>query len=683
MSIARIRVLLLGTFALIMAGGLLAAGQVRAQGVAEEGEWRLEQPARPAPPVGLEEEEVSNVPIGLGRIGDIAFWSPNRGALITAGNGSTTSPGVWVYNGDCEAGQCSSGWHELTTEGVCGASDGRIAWAGPDEFWTISDGRRGQLGESKGNLPPVEDDTLCRFAINKSSGRLEVLDSYATLAFQSTSYPMMFAAACLSESDCWFGGERLAGPQIGAFHLHWNGLTLTREPYLPEGHAVKEISPFEGNLYESVKLSASDRILQNEGKAGEVPALHLINPEGVSPTFEAVLNLPLLGQGPCPTEEELTKRCAEFPQALEYLHVSSNESALWAAAGPVPESERPKNSGKAGVTVLRYSKVQYSSGSHEYEEAGAPTWQQVLGPGTDPSGEEVLPKDGVRSIAAEPATNSAWIALDSWRGCVAPEPCSTPQELEEFEEQAGSTTRAKIAYLAADGSVSDELELPAAGAGLGPKGAAETIVCPGVHDCWMTTTQGWLFHLATSAERENPEPNADPAFSGGYLITERPADESVPQEVSDALPIDDSGLEEGEAAHPSTLVQPALVNPFATVTVPLLSKVHSRLVHGTTLELSFHLSVKARVRLLAKRHASVVASTRAQVLKAGNRSLLLRLNVHRWPTKLDLQTHALAPLKTTSTRESSSSTDTVTSSLSFPNAGALVQAGLLGSDQLP
>jgi hypothetical protein len=678
MILARSRMLLQALLVLMIASGLLAA-HARAQGGPEEGEWRLEQPAEPAPPAGLEAEEVANVPIGLGRVGDIAFFSPNRGALITAGNGSTTPAGVWVYNGECAADDCAPGWHEVAS--VCGASDGRIAWAGPDEFWTISDGRRGQLGESKGNLPPVEDNTLCRFGLGKS-GHLEVLDSYATLAFQSTSYPMMYAAACIDASDCWFGGETLAAPQIGAFHLHWNGATLTREPYLPEGRAVKEMSLFEGNIYESVKVSSSDRVLQNQGRAGEVPALHVINQEGISPVFEPVLSVPLLGQGPCPSEEELTKRCAEFPESLDYLHLSSNESALWAAAGPVPEDERSPKAGKAGVTIVRYSKVQYSSEKHQYEETGTPIWTQVVGPGAVPTGEEVFPRSGVRAIAAEPEANDAWVGLDTWKGCSAPESCSTVQELEEFEEAPGPTTRAKIAHVAASGNVSEELELPAASTGLGPKGAVETLVCPAVHDCWLTTTEGWLFHLATSAERENPDPNGDPAFSGNYLITERPADESVPQETSDALPIDDSGLEEGEAAHPSALPKPATVNPFALVTVPLLSSVHSRLVHGTTLDLSFHLSVKARVRLLAKRYGSVVASTPASVLKSGNHSLMLHLNIHRWPTKLDLQTHALAPLKTTSTRESSSSTDTVTSSLSFPDTGGLLQAGLLGSDQL-
>jgi hypothetical protein len=48
-----------------------------------------------------------------------------------------------------------------------------------------------------------------------------------------------------------------------------------------------------------------------------------------------------------------------------------------------------------------------------------------------------------------------------------------------------------------------------------------------------------------------------------------------------------------------------------------------------------------------------------QTLKAGNRSILLRLDPKRWPTKLELQTKALAPLPTVSTRESNSATDTI------------------------
>jgi hypothetical protein len=61
--------------------------------------------------------------------------------------------------------------------------------------------------------------------------------------------------------------------------------------------------------------------------------------------------------------------------------------------------------------------------------------------------------------------------------------------------------------------------------------------------------------------------------------------------------------------------------------------------------MTFHLSVKARVRLLAKRKKRVIASTTMRTFEPGNRQLLLRLNPHRWPTNIALQTHALQPLK--------------------------------------
>ncbi len=88
---------------------------------------------------------------------------------------------------------------------------------------------------------------------------------------------------------------------------------------------------------------------------------------------------------------------------------------------------------------------------------------------------------------------------------------------------------------------------------------------------------------------------------------------------------------------------------MSTVQNIAIKDIRSKLVHGTTLQVSFHLAVKARVRLLAKRRKQVVAATAMRTFSAGNRRLLLRLDRRRWPTKLDLQTHALAKLPTVST----------------------------------
>lgn len=636
----------------------LASGALAAAAGAEGAEWSLEQPSPPAPGAGVEES--LGVPIGLGRIGDVEFWAPDRGALITAGNGSTVKPGVWLYNGD--------GWHALTAqspeEGICGASDGRIAWAGADEFWTVSNGRPGQAAESKGNLPPLEDNSLCHFSAIGQHGealeRFEVVKSYATLGFETTSYQAMHAAACVSSTNCWFGGNPIPG-YVESFQLHWNGGTVTAEPYKEEAHFVEDMQAFEGSVYESLRLSETDRDNEN---SGEIPALHVLGEAGIGePVRHLAKDLYVTG---------------ENPFALDYLRLSAEDDAiaeddaLWAAAGSKPEP--PVSTEPAGVTVLRYSRLQYSSAAGEYVETEPPSWKQVIGPKTIPTGSELFPEEVVTSIAAEPGTNDVWIALE-------------PQT--EAAGEPEPIAHATLALVSGEGRVLEELQLP------GAKGVVTHIVCPAAHDCWAASAGGWLYHLATAAERaaeaagreaegrEQWPSDVEPAFRPDYVVTYRPPDEGVPLQTSIALPVDDSGLTESRSGLEGVRVEPVAEEQFARVALPLLSDERTRLRHGTELELSFHLAVKASVRLLAERKRRVVASTPTRTLQAGNRHLLLQLNVERWPTKLNLQTHALAPLPTASTRENSSATNTVSYGLSFPDTRALVGSSLLGSGLLP
>jgi hypothetical protein len=635
---------------LALASALCGAGVSAAAGLADEegAEWRLEQPAAPEAPPNV---QGTGDLIGLGEVSDVAFESPDRGALITAGNGETIKPGVWLYNG--------ARWAELSDK--CGASNrgarneelvgrGRIVWTGPDEFWTVSDGRPGQADNSRGEAPPLEDDTLCRFAVNPRTQLFEIATSYASLAFQSDSYQAMSAAACIDAEDCWFGGELLPEPQAGSFQLHWNGHTLAREPNLDEGHQIGDMASYGGHVYESVRVRPSDPPpTKKEGKVGEVPALHLLNPNGSVPPFEAVTEVPLLASG-------------EFPSALDYLSLSADEEALWAAAGP--QLHTPKGSSEAGVTVLRYSPIQYEGG--EYVEGLTPIWAQLVGPcptserscESEPPSQNPLLGDVVKSIAAEPGTNSAWLGLDT-------------REDRETSGDGNPTAPAIVARVAASGQISDEEPL-------GAHGATEALTCPGPHDCWLVTTQGWLFHLATAAEREHPQPDGDPAFSGEYLITERPADEGVPQEApTEYVPEEDESNAASSAASVSKKFKEEEVDQFATITLPVLSDVHSRLIDRTELELTFKLSVKARVRLLAKRKGKIVASTAAKTMKAGKRSLEVRLDIKRWPTKLELQTHRLEALKTISSKESS--VGSITTSMRGALPTEPLQGGLLGT----
>ena len=566
--------------------------------------WRLEQPPPPPAPPGAAE---SSLPAGLGSVGDVEFWAPNRGLLVTAGNPPTVPAGVWAYDG--------VRWHELAT--VCGGVEapggepegGRIAWAGPDEFWTIAGGRPGQAGQSGEFFepPPLTDNTLCHFA----SG--QVVGSYAHAEFQADSYQRMQAGACFAPSDCWFAGDPLPEPQVGAFQLHWDGASLQADPYPGEGHAVEDMRVLEGRLFESVRISARDRVSNEEVR--QPPALHRINPEGVQPTFLGEGKLPLYG------EEEL-------PEALDSLDLSAAEGVLWAAAGP-----KQVEAGAPGqVTVIRRAK-------------GA--WRQLIGPGDSasetpakplgavlPAGEEKQLLGGeasraaVVAIAAEPGSGDAWLALRPREGAL-------------------DQLRAVLLRVSAEGKVLEERTLPSAAEGqegVGPKGAAARLACPAVEDCWLVTTQGWLFHMAPEGRRALPRDEA-PSFAG--LITYRPPDQGLPQIPPDAPPPDTSGLPE-EQPELEVIQEKKSEETEARVTLPLLSRIHTRLVHGTTLQLSFHLAVRARVRLIAKRHSTLVAQTPMRTLKAGNRSLLLRLNPRRWPTKLSLQTHALAPLPTVS-----------------------------------
>jgi hypothetical protein len=658
----------LRTGAAFVAAAALGALPAGAQ-AAEEGAptWASEQPAPPPPEPG---QPRATRPVGLGTVGDIEFFAPNRGLLITSGNGTgvnaTVKPGVWSYNG--------AEWHEIATQ--CGAAEGeeaKIAWAAPGQFWTVSTGRTGQRSESTEitKLPPLIDNTLCHF----KGG--QIVGSYAHPAFRADSYLKMHAAACIDPSDCWFGGEALEEPQFGAFQLHWNGTALEEQAYPNEGHAIADLVSSEGTLFESALLTPLDRSISPNA---EPPVVRRINPEGFEPVLEPEQKLPLYGS-------------AELPTKLEALRLSATEGTVWAAAGRKrevagEEQEANEKGLELGqVTVLR-----------RYEGV----WSQLIGPGARhvaahplpavlPTGEEqqerqllgTRPEENqgrstaanavVSSIAAEPGGESAWIALRGPGSASSREP-----------------TRAVMVQVNSEGKVLQTVTLPSKteeeSTHIGPKGAAAFVTCPGTGNCWMTTTQGWLFHLAAPAERTLPRD----AREGEYfcpqhnypecIITSRPADQGLPQQPPDAPPPDTSGIvEEGLRVNPKIEEQKAPPAESNQVTLPLLSHMRSKLGPHDSLELSFHLSVKARMRLIAKRHSKTVASTARHVFGAGNHKLVLRLNPKEWPTKIKLEAHPLAPLIVTSSVTGEGATvGTESTGLSvLPHSALLGDAGFL------
>jgi hypothetical protein len=532
--------------------------------------WQLEQPAPPPPPGGV---APAPFPVPLGTVGDLAFARPNRGVLITAGNGPVDA-GLYAYDGVA--------WHQLAT--VCGGTDGRLAWAGQDDLWTVSDQRPGQ----RSTIPLRFDNrSLCHI----SGGR--VVASFATPQGRPDSYQAMSAAACTAPADCWFGGDLLpAPPPYGAFHLRWDGSAVTPVPSAlapvndDPAHAVVDIAPYQDGYVESVAFSQNDPENPAAPDAEGAPSfLHLLGGDLSAPFA------PL----PIPVELGRTPRGAVVrPTDLAGFRLSGDGDTLWAVAGAT-------GSERAGVVAIRL----LPGGVSEQLDFAAG------GSSPFPFGTRVT------DVAAEPGTGAAWVAY------VTPD--------------GGDS--AQVARIGADGVVTDADVVPAPGDPVGPKGTAAKLACPAAGDCWLATSRGWLFHLAGAA----PQPrDDDPAFAG--VIASRPADGGVPFQPPVAPPVDDSLLNQprppaqqggGGDGGPSARRRPR--RPAA-----LVSGIGTRLLKGTTtVRVTFKLSARARVSVVARRRRVVVARTRPRRLAKGRHALLVKLDRRRWPTRLAVDAKAV------------------------------------------
>lgn len=536
------------TGALVSVAVLLVAavgsGTARAETI-----WRLEQPA---PPAGVPFK------VPLGAPGDLSFWAPNRGLLTVEGN-DTIPRGIFVWNGQS--------WRQLAT--VCGGpgETARIAWAGPDEFWVISEPSLPRTGSGL---------ALCRF----KGG--QVVGSWSTRADAADPFRQMFAASCNAPDDCWFGGigsQDALGTRIGAFHLHWNGSDLL-SVYGPQGRAVSDMEFHQGQLFESTYVG---RAPENRTDAVELaepePVPHLLHRFGAGgfandPFLPASVPLP---HPPVPDD------------GTELLALDSDGTDLWAVGGGAASGP----SAPAEGAVVRPPLAARLIGS-EFQEVAL-------------SGAEFGPTDRFGDVAAMPGGEAAMAT-------VVP-----------FADRRSVNAKATVARIEPDGSTATT-RLPGSGAG---RGAAARIACPAPEDCWMVTWAGWLFHYSDGTPLS---PDADPAFQG--TIDFRP-NEAAEQFVPDALPVDDSALfapaplEDAKAKEPRTRKLP-----------PLLKQVRSQL-RGLTLTVSFTVTRRARVALLAKRNGRTVARTPKRVLVRGRHSLQLQLSRDRYPTKLAFEAKAV------------------------------------------
>jgi hypothetical protein len=578
---------------------------------AEGAHWRLDPALAPPPPA---EVPPAPYPVPLGGVGQISFWEPNRGLLITGGTeraGGAVPEGLYAYDGVT--------WHELSK--VCGGAQGRIAWTGPDEFWTIAAQRAGQITSRAEDSGELESLSLCHFVGDA------VVASYAMPLGESGSYMKMDAAACLAPSDCWFAGEDGQPPSAGSFHLHWNGSEVS-VVYDPADHAVTGMVSFAGKFYEGLAIGPDDtylpeEYLPTEDESGLSPAhapahppvIRTIAPAGQTQPCEGIASVfcdkVLFSGQPLPiyAERAAPDALGGFDLASDGAPLGTGATQLWAGADPLART--PAGSSQAKVTILHG------------DLAG--TWTQVLptpGVGVPLHGAELQGSETDEfasqatqvgdSIAPVPGTESAWLSLSS------------------------ETERARVELLEADGTEGELDELPEAGEDVGFRGGAGPIACAAPEDCWMATSEGWLFHLTGGPA---PIPNTDPLFDGeDGVIAYRPLDGGVQTAYDDGFAEDDSLANQAPAAASEKPVEAAAATPAkAKRAKPLVEDTKSKFLHDRVLVVTFTLTARAHVQLVARERNRVVASTRKQTLGRGPHRLSLSLDPAHWPTKLSFE----------------------------------------------
>lgn len=507
--------------------------------------WRLEQPP---PPAG------APFKVPLGAPGDLSFWAPNRGLLTIEGN-DTIPRGIYSWNGQS--------WHQLAT--VCGgpSETARIAWAGPTEFWVVSEPSQPRSGSGL---------ALCRFKDG------QVVGSWSTRVDAADPFRQMASAACDGPNDCWFGGvgsQDALGERVGAFHLHWDGSDL-RTVYGPQGRGVTDMQFHQGRLLESTLVGRSPE--------NRVDPVDLAEPEAVPHLIHEIAD------GDFANDPFLPAPLPGVPAAgTELLALDSDGEDLWAVGGGAASGA----SAPPGGAVERPPFAARLLGG---------AFQEVT-----LTGASFGTADRLADVAALPGSEDAIAA-------VVP-----------FAERGSTNSKATVARIAPGGTTLTT-RLPAAGAG---RGSAARIACPAPEECWMVTQAGWLFHYSDGT----PLPvDQEPAFQG--TIEFRP-NEAAEQFVPDTPPVDDSQL----FAPPELEQDPTAEPPSAKVRrlPPLLKQIRSRL-QGLRLTVSFTVTRKARVALLAKRGGRTVARTPQRTFAPGRHSLVLQLSRERYPTRLAFRT---------------------------------------------
>ena len=455
---------------------------------------------------------------------------------------------------------------------------------------------------SSPSQPRVGNGTaLCHF----KDGR--VADSFSTPEESRDPYRQMDAAACNGPSDCWFGGfgaESPTGERRGAFHLHWDGARLATV-YTPQGRGVSDVEVHRGQFLETTFRGA-----RPESDA----AADLAQPESSPRLIHRFADGSWQNDAFTPSSDR---------DGTELLGADSDGDDLWAVGGGAASGPRTRTDGGAaagsGGNFPRRPLATVLAGD---------TFTEIALPASEFTDDERF-----ADVAAVPGSPDAWIAV------------------QRFGERRTANAKARVVRVSPAGLLESDT-LPASGAG---RGSAAHVAFSAPNDGWLVTQAGWLFHYTDGS---SPGVDTEPAFQG--TIDFRP-NEAAEQFVPDAPPADDSAL---FAPPPVEVTQAPAEQPPAVQLPALLKSIRSKR-RGRTLYVSFRLTRRARVQLVARRRKKVVAKTANKSLRPGKHTLKLKLNPRRWPTRLQFKTKDSAA----TADDGNDSADTITTPQTGPSAG--------------
>jgi len=544
---------------------LAMAADAGAQGV-----WTLGD--HPAPPPGAQFK------VPLGAPADLQFFAPNRGLLAVEGN-AAIARGLFVYDG--------AGWRQLST--VCGgaANTTRIAWAGPTEFWTITDP---SLPRSGGGL------ALCRFLNG------EVVGSFSTPEQAGDPYRRMNAAACSGPNDCLFAGIASSDPtgqRRGTFHLQWDGAVL-RSSYEPQDRAASDLEAFGGRVYGARHVG---RVPEGRGVEPPLPEVPEDRPHLLSVFAGGVFVREPFTAADLP-EPDLRYGDSPPLDATDLLALDGDETDLWAVGGGTASGACP--SPPPAGTPCQEDAIGLG-GVFDRQPIAAllegPAFRELT------LSQSFAPGERFVDVAAVPGSGDIWVAV------------------QRYLDRRNLAARAKLARIGSDGVVKEVVTLPESGSG---RGAAAKIEFTGRNEGWMVTTAGWIFHFTdgTALARDT-----DPAFVGP--IDFRP-NEAAAQFIPDAPPIDDSRIFEPPPPEPPA-PPPAPAEATVKKLKPLLRSIKTRRKGRRMLIISFRVARTARIGVTGRRGGKVVARTKQRQFKPGPNAIRLKVDPKRYPTRLSFQ----------------------------------------------